>query len=143
MDSIALSWVPQGTFHHVGFVVASIQDVVERYTQAIEAEWDGVIVSDPYQSVRVTFLRGKSAADPLLELIEPAGDNSPVLSFLKRGGGIHHLCYVVESLERQLEACRSKGMLLLRPPLPATAFGNRRIAWACTLDRFLIEYLER
>ena len=143
MDPIAVSWAPRGTFHHVGYVVASIQDVVQRYAQAIDADWDGAIIHDPNQMVRVTFIRGKIAADPLIELVEPAGDKSPVLSFLNRGGGIHHICYVVDSLEKQLEACRSKGILVVRPPLPAAAFGNRRIAWVCTTDRFLIEYLER
>jgi methylmalonyl-CoA/ethylmalonyl-CoA epimerase len=142
MDPIAFSWAPQGTFHHVGYVVASIQEVVQRYVQAIDADWDGAIIHDPNQLVRVTFLRGKNA-DPLIELIEPAGEKSPVLSFLNRGGGIHHVCYVVDSLEKQLESCRSKGILIVRPPLPAAAFANRRIAWVCTTDRFLIEYLER
>jgi methylmalonyl-CoA/ethylmalonyl-CoA epimerase len=143
MDPIAVSWAPQGTFHHVGYVVASIQEVVHRYAQAIDADWDGAIIHDPNPLVRVTFIRGKDAADPLIELVEPAGDKSPVLSFLKRGGGIHHICYVVDSLEKQLEACRAKGILVVRPPLPAAAFGNRLIAWVCTTDRFLIEYLER
>ena len=143
MERIALHWVPQGTFHHVGFVVSSIAETVERFRQAIEGEWDGEIILDPHQSVRVSFLRGKNPADPLLELIEPEGDHSPVLSFLKRGGGIHHVCYLVECLETELAACPARGMLVVRPPLPAAAFGNRRIAWVCTSDKFLIEYLER
>jgi len=143
MDPIALHWVPQGTFHHVGYVVASIQEVVQRYAQALDADWDGVIIHDPNQLVRVTFLRGKNSADPFIELVEPAGEKSPVLSFLSRGGGIHHVCYVVDSLEKQLEACRSRGILVVRPPLPAAAFGGRRISWVCTTDRLLIEYLER
>jgi methylmalonyl-CoA/ethylmalonyl-CoA epimerase len=143
MDPIALHWVPQGTFHHFGYVVASIQEVVQRYAQALDANWDGVIIHDPNQLVRVSFLRGKNSADPLIELVEPAGEKSPVLSFLSRGGGIHHVCYVVDSLEKQLEACRSRGILVVRPPLPAAAFGGRRISWVCTTDGLLIEYLER
>jgi methylmalonyl-CoA/ethylmalonyl-CoA epimerase len=143
MNSIGLSWVPQGTFHHLGFVVASIGDVVGSFAESIEAEWDGRIIYDPHQAVRVTFLRRKNPADPLLELVEPAGEESPVLPFLKRGGGLHHICYVVDSLERQLEICRSRNVLIVRPPFPAAAFGGRRIAWVCTSNRLLIEYLER
>jgi methylmalonyl-CoA/ethylmalonyl-CoA epimerase len=99
--SIALSWAPQGSFHHVGFVVASIQNSVKGFAESLEAEWDGVITHDPNQVVRVTFLRSKSAADPLFELIEPAGEKSPVIPFLKKGGGLHHLCYEVPELEKQ------------------------------------------
>lgn len=143
MGSIAPSWVPQGTFHHVGFVLPSIQDAVQGFMRSLEADWDGEIIHDPNQAVRVTFLRSKSASDPLVELIEPAGQGSPVLPFLKRGGGLHHLCYQVDVLEKQLELSRSMGDLVTRPPLPAVAFGGRRIAWVYTRNRLLLEYLER
>jgi methylmalonyl-CoA/ethylmalonyl-CoA epimerase len=142
-SSIALSWTPQGTFHHVGFVVASIQISVKGFAESLEADWDGVITHDPNQVVRVTFLRSKSAADPLFELIEPAGEKSPVIPFLKKGGGLHHLCYEVRDLEKQLELIRSQGGLITRPPMPAAAFGGRRIAWVYTRNKLLIEYLER
>jgi methylmalonyl-CoA/ethylmalonyl-CoA epimerase len=143
LHPIALSWTPQGTFHHVGFVVASIRDSVQGFEDALAAEWDGVITHDPNQVVRVSFLRGKSAADPLFELIESAGENSPVIPFLKRGGGLHHLCYEVPDLEQQLAASRSKGGIVTRAPMPAEAFGGRRIAWVYSKSKLLIEYLER
>ncbi|MCU1295975.1 MAG: lactoylglutathione lyase-like lyase [Acidobacteriaceae bacterium] len=141
--SIPVSWAPQGSFHHVGFVVASIEKSVEGFSESTESEWDGVVTHDPNQGVRVTFLRSKEAANPLIELVEPAGENSPVIPFLKRGGGLHHLCYEVDSLEKQLELIRSKGGLITRQPLPAVAFGGRRIAWVYTKNKVLIEYLER
>lgn len=142
MGPISLSWVPQGTFHHVGFVVASIQDSAPSFAASLQATWDGEIIHDPNQVVRVTFLRGKHSADPLVELVEPAGEKSPVLSFLQRGGGLHHLCYQVDNLEEQLRRSRAAGGLITRAPLPAVAFGGRRIAWVYTKNRLLIEYLE-
>lgn len=99
VSSIALSWIPQGSFHHVGFVVASIQESVQGFADSLQATWDGVITHDPNQVVRVSFLRSESAADPLFELIEPAGEKSPVIPFLKKGGGLHHLCYEVKNLK--------------------------------------------
>jgi methylmalonyl-CoA/ethylmalonyl-CoA epimerase len=143
MAPITLSWAPQGTFHHVGFVVASIKESVQGIAKSLDAEWDGEIILDPLQSVRVTFLRREQAADPLFELVEPVGDKSPVLGFLKRGGGLHHLCYQVDHVEKQLELSRAGGGLVVRPPLPAVAFGGRRIAWFYTKEKLLIEYLER
>jgi methylmalonyl-CoA/ethylmalonyl-CoA epimerase len=142
MGPISLSWVPQGTFHHVGFVVASIQDSVQSFAASLDATWDGEIIHDPNQLVRVTFLHGKHAADPLVELVEPAGEKSPVLSFLQRGGGLHHICHQVDNLEEQLRRSRAAGGLITRPPLPAVAFGGRRIAWVYTKNKLLIEYLE-
>jgi methylmalonyl-CoA/ethylmalonyl-CoA epimerase len=143
MNSIARTWVPKGNFHHVGIVVASIQETVQSFTRSLDAEWDGEIIHDPNQQVRVAFLRGENDADPLTELVEPAGDNSPVMSFLQRGGGLHHVCYVTDSLDKQLEQAPAQGSLVVRPPLPAAAFGGRRIAWVYTGNKLLIEYLER
>ncbi len=132
-----------GRFHHVGFVVASIEGAAESLAQSIGGDWDGRIIHDPLQVVRVTFLRSPVATDPLLELIEPAGGDSPVLGFLKRGGGLHHLCYEVFDLDKQLEASQSRGDLVVRSPLPAAAFGDRRIAWVYARGKLLLEYLER
>jgi methylmalonyl-CoA/ethylmalonyl-CoA epimerase len=143
MSSIALTWAPEGTFHHVGFVVASIQETVQSFIESLDAEWDGQIIHDSNQEVRVTFLRSKNPADPLFELVEPASEKSPVLSFVRKGGGLHHVCQVVDSLDATLLQCRSRGMIVVRPPLPAVAFGGRRIAWVYTRNKLLLEYLER
>jgi len=139
----SLSWMPQGSFHHVGFVVNSIQESAPSFALTLNAEWDGHIIHDPNQGVRVTFLRSAQRADPLFELVEPAGENTPVLAFLKRGGGLHHVCYEVPSLEDTLSRMRALGALITRQPLPALAFGGRRIAWVYTKNKLLIEYLER
>lgn len=131
------------TFHHIGFVVASIDNSVQGLRQSLEADWDGKIFHDPNQVVKVTFLRGRQPDSPVVELVEPAGENSPVEPFLKRGGGLHHLCYEVDDLEMQLQLSRTQGGIMVRPPMPAVAFDGRHIAWVYTKNRLLVEYLER
>ncbi len=128
--------------HHVGFVVASIQQSAGLFARSLGATWDGNIIFDPLQKVRVTFFQGRNAIDPLIELVEPAEPESPVTRFLERGGGLHHLCYEVEDLESHLGFCRSVGNVIIRPPVPAVAFGGRRIAWAVSRNRLLMEFLE-
>jgi len=129
--------------HHVGFVVASIQECADSFALALGATWDGKIIHDPLQKVRVTFFQGQNEADPLMELVEPGGPESPVSRFLERGGGLHHVCYEVKNLESHLEFCKSSGSIVIRPPVPAVAFGGRRIAWAVTKKKLLMEFLER
>ena len=143
MESPNAAPASPATFHHIGFVVASIQDSVQGFLQALQAEWDEIIFQDPNQAVRVTFLQSTRAGSPVIELVEPAGEKSPVIPFLKRGGGLHHLCYEIDNLEEQLQLSRSQGGLVVRPPLPAVAFGGRRIAWVYTKNKLLLEYLER
>jgi methylmalonyl-CoA/ethylmalonyl-CoA epimerase len=128
--------------HHIGFVVLSIQESAESFARSLGATWDGNIVFDPLQRVRVTFFQGHNPTDPLIELVEPGGPESPVSRFLDRGGGLHHLCYEVKDLDSHLRFCQSVGTIIIRPPVPAVAFGGRRIAWAVTKKRLLMEFLE-
>ena len=77
--------------HHSGFVVADIAACVEAFAQSLGAEWNGCVYDDPHQNVKVTFLSTRPG-DPQIELVEPAGEHSPVLRFLQeKGGGLHHL----------------------------------------------------
>lgn len=143
MNGISLTWQPEGSFHHVGFVVSSIQNSVQAFADMLQADWDTHIFHDPNQAVRVTFLKSHFAGDPLWELVEPADEKSPVQSFAAKGGGMHHVCYVVDNLEEVLTRARARGAIVTRQPMPAVAFGGRRIAWIYTKNRLLIEYLER
>ena len=95
------------------------------------------------QEARVSFFRCSGPESPAIELVEPAGEKSPLHSFVAKGGGLHHVCYEVESLERQLVYSRSNGCVIAKEPLPAVAFGGRRIAWVLTRHKLLVEYLER
>jgi methylmalonyl-CoA/ethylmalonyl-CoA epimerase len=129
--------------HHVGIVVSNIENEVERLAGLFGASWNTKIFHDPLQEVRVTFLRGAYPGEALIELVEPAGEKSPVQSFLHKGGGFHHMCYEVSDLDAQLRDMRARGHAVVRPPLPAVAFGNRRISWVLARPRVLLEFLAR
>ena len=97
-------------------------------------------LTDPLQAVRLLFL--DTGTETEIELIEPLGEDSPVAAFLARGGGLHHLCYLVEDLETSLTRLRAKGCLITSPPKPAVAFEGRRVAFLVTRERQLVELLE-
>ena len=126
--------------HHAGYVVASIDASIEEYHNSSGLEWDGLIVHDPLQMVRVTFLGSEDASR--IELVEPAGARSPVNAFLASGGGLHHVCYEVADLKAQIDLCKSRGCTLVRFPMPAAAFGGRKIAWMTTPQKQLFELLQ-
>lgn len=128
--------------YHVGIVVASISAVGAGFAKSLSASWDGRIIHDPVQAARVSFL-SLGATQPQVELVEPAGQDSPVARMAERGGGLHHLCFEVAELEAQVENCHATGAVLVRPPQPAVAFDNRRICWVFTRERLLVEYLEK
>jgi methylmalonyl-CoA/ethylmalonyl-CoA epimerase len=129
--------------HHLGFVVRSIASVAEEYAASIAARWDGEIIHDPIQHVRVAFFSPVDSRNPVYELVEPASDDSPITDFLKKRGGLHHVCYEVNDLDAALESARLTGWAIASSPAPAVAFNNRRIAWIVSRTRLLVELLER
>lgn len=130
------------SFHHVGFVVPEIAATVEGFVRSLGATWDGRVYEDPHQKVKVTFLATRPG-DPQIELVEPVGEDSPVLRFLReRGSALHHVCYEVEDLEQSMAEMKRRGAVIARRPKPAVAFQGRRIAWILTAEKLLVELLE-
>jgi methylmalonyl-CoA/ethylmalonyl-CoA epimerase len=126
----------------MGYVVRDIERAMQGFLHSLQAQWDNRIFDDPLQKVRVAFLTTRPE-DAQIELVQPAGEESPVYRFLQeKGGGLHHACYTVPDLEAQIAEMRSRGALLAKRPKPAVAFDGRRIAWIITAEGFLIELLE-
>jgi methylmalonyl-CoA/ethylmalonyl-CoA epimerase len=132
-----------GVLHHLGFAVSSISAVAEEFAVSMSARWAGEIIHDPIQRVRVAFFNPVNTRNPVFELVEPASEASPVSNFLKKGGGLHHVCYEIDDLESGLREARMVGLVIVADPAPAVAFAGRRIAWVCSKRRLLVELLER
>jgi len=132
-----------GVIHHIGFAVASISAAAEEFSLCMSARWDGRIFHDPLQRVRVAFFTPADLGNPVFELVEPAGETSPVSRFLAKRAGLHHVCYEVDNLETALGAALAAGWVVVSDPKPAVAFAGRRIAWVCSKHFLLIEFLER
>jgi len=111
--------------HHVGIAVRSIEARRAYYESVMGAEFQGM-EDVPDQGVRVAFFRVGST---LLELLEPASDASPIESFLvKRGEGLHHLAYAVDSLEDQIADLERQGIRMI-DRVPRRGAHGMRIAF--------------
>jgi methylmalonyl-CoA epimerase len=108
--------------HHVAIVVPSIAEARRTYVDVLGLSAHGVEhVAD--QRVNVLVCR---AGSQRIELVEPAAEDSPVSKFLaKRGGGLHHLAYRVEDLERALARLRDAGLRLIDEAPRPGAEGTR------------------
>ena len=85
---------------HVAVAVGSLDDRLPFYRDLLGLRLER-IEEVPSEQVRVAIF-GQGAGR--IELLEPSGPDSPVGRFLqKRGEGIHHLCFLVDSVE---ESCR-------------------------------------
>jgi methylmalonyl-CoA/ethylmalonyl-CoA epimerase len=130
-------------FKHIGVVVPSIERAAASYRDIFGYRILSGPVEDPIQKVSVCFLATEQGDDAALELVSPLGEDSPVGKFLANGAGAYHMCYEVLHMENAIAHVRSKGCLVISNPVPATAFGGRRIVWFYTPTRQLIELVER
>lgn len=110
--------------HHIGVVVNQIQDSVGELKNYLSFQSTSLPTPVGSQKVNVCFLK---IGEPFLELIEPASPDSPISDFAKKGGGIHHLCFEVNDIHKELDLLSSKGATILVTPVKG--FDERLIAF--------------
>ena len=126
--------------NHIGIVVSNIKDKLKFYEKICGplASMPSII-PDEIQQVNVCFM---DVGKVTFELIEPVNENSPVSNFLKKGGGINHLCLEVENIEEAFRLTKDIGGLIVREPASAAAFAGKRIAFVFFKELGLVEFLE-
>jgi methylmalonyl-CoA/ethylmalonyl-CoA epimerase len=128
--------------HHVGYLVADITDAARRLVDAFGYVVETEVIADPAQTASVQFLR--LAADSVwLELVSPLGKPSKLDGALRRGEGMHHLCFEVKAIEDSVALLQRHAMRAVAPMVPAVAFGGRRIAWLTNSSGMLFELVEQ
>jgi methylmalonyl-CoA/ethylmalonyl-CoA epimerase len=128
-------------FHHVGIAVRDLGAAIPVYQKLFGYQLISGPFEDPIQKVAVCFL-SRGEYDPVLELVAPAGENSPVDRTLKKGGGTYHICYEVPEIHSAIQHLTNDGCLLISGPVPAVAFQMREIAWLMTEEGLLVELVE-
>jgi methylmalonyl-CoA/ethylmalonyl-CoA epimerase len=127
--------------HHVGVVVERIDQQLSTYAECLDVKPIAPAQEDPIQKVRVQFIAaGQDGVT--IELIEPLSEDSPAMNFLRKGGGLNHLCFEVPDIDRSISGAQKNGAILVSGPVPAAALDNRRIAFVFYRRLGLIEFLE-
>ena len=95
--------------NHVAIVVDNIEEAASLYARVFGFE-QVEAYRDPNQTFKSVMVRSQNAT---CELLEPIGDG-PIAKYLReRGGGLHHLSFEVEDLEKELESLRQKSIRLI------------------------------
>jgi methylmalonyl-CoA/ethylmalonyl-CoA epimerase len=100
----------KATLDHIGIAVASIDDALAFYRDALglEIERPEEVAS---QRVRVHFI---PAGDAALELLEATADDSPIARYVaKRGPGLHHITLRVDDIRAALAQLAARGVQLI------------------------------
>jgi methylmalonyl-CoA/ethylmalonyl-CoA epimerase len=106
-----------GRLNHVGVAVASIEAAKQTYRTLYGVPESAITETKdmPAQGVKVAFVNLENSQ---IELIEPLGENSPILKFLEKNpqGGQHHVCFEVPDIHAARDAMQARGATVLGEP---------------------------
>jgi methylmalonyl-CoA/ethylmalonyl-CoA epimerase len=96
--------------HHIGVVVPNLEQAYRFWRDTLGLEFTKSATIQE-QGVKAALLK---VGDSEIELLEPLSPDNGVGKFLaRRGGGLHHLCFETDDVDRELEGARAKGLPLI------------------------------
>jgi len=132
--------LPYFRFHHIGIATFCIEDTSAFYMGAGYSKSDTIY--DPSQDVNICFLEKKGM--PLLELLEPNDDKSPICKTLEKNGvSPYHCCYEVDNLDLARKDLRTLGYLPISKPEHALAINGRMVQFFYNRKVGIIEVVEK
>ena len=110
---------------HIGIAVKSLEESMLFYRDVLGLTFLG-IEEVPSQKVRVAMF---SVGESRIELLEPTSEESPIAKAIeKRGQGIHHIAYSVDSAKEEIDSMKRKGIRMIDNS-PREGAGGTRIAF--------------
>lgn len=129
---------PGAAFHHIGYATESVdRDAALFATLGFRVEAEAFV--DHTQGVRGLFMVG---AGPRIELLENLPGRDTLSPWLGRGVRMYHLAYAVPDLAATLAWATTQRARVAVAPVPAVAFGGRRIAFIVFRHGLMLEFIE-
>lgn len=96
--------------HHIGVVVPDLEQAMKFWRDLLGLHvTKSAVVQD--QGVKAALLE---AGGSEIELLEPINPDNGVGRFLaRRGGGLHHVCFQTDNVDRELAGAKAKGIQLI------------------------------
>jgi methylmalonyl-CoA/ethylmalonyl-CoA epimerase len=125
---------------HIGIAVKNIKTAMKFYGDILDLGLSE-IVEMPNRKLRIAFIE---LSGTKLELIESAGEGSVIDKFiLKKGEGIHHICFEVDDFDKVVVELKDKKIELVDEP--RIGAGGKKIVFLQPKNAFgvLIELKEK
>ena len=107
-----------GRLNHVAIAVPDLGAAAAQYRDLLGAEVSEPL-DQPEHGVTVAFV---TLPNTKIELLQPLGDDSPLVGFLARSpsGGMHHVCYEVADIGAARDRLVGEGARVLGGGEPKT-----------------------
>lgn len=126
-------------FHHIGVAVKNISATAAIYVGAGYQQSETCF--DPEQNVNICWLTKEGM--PVVELLEPVDETSPVNNTLKKNGVTpYHTCYIVDDIDRAVAELKKMKYVVVSKPLEAVAIHRCKVCFLYNKNVGLIELVE-
>lgn len=112
---------------HIAVAVRSVDAAADRLCALLGYARKTTKVTNTRQKVSVLFLSKDASLD--IKLIEPSDADSPLWSFVRKGEGLHHVCFRVPDVSAAAAELAGRGARVIAPPAPGEAFDDNLIAF--------------
>jgi methylmalonyl-CoA/ethylmalonyl-CoA epimerase len=122
--------------HHVGIVVREMEQAMRFYRDTLGLHVHKLETIEE-QGVKAALL---TLGDSEIELLEPVAPDTGVARYLERKGeGLHHVCFQVDNVERDLATLRNQGVELIDQATRTGLAGRICFLHPNALDGALVE----
>ncbi len=125
---------------HIGIAVKSIEAGIEHWIGVFGYKQMTEVILNTRQKVKVVFLTKENSLT--VKFIEPSGETSPLNRFVKRGGGLHHLCFKCDNMDNEVARLQTHGVRVLAKSQPGEAFESENIAFVYTKQGVNVEIID-
>jgi len=127
--------------HHFGIAVNDFEKSLNKWKSLFSLKNEKIEeIKD--RGVKVATLSFDK--EPMIELLEAIGDDSPIDKFIKKQGeGLHHICFKTDDLDQKVKELKKKGIRFVQDS-PVSGAGGSRIIFMHpdNLNGVLIELKE-
>jgi methylmalonyl-CoA/ethylmalonyl-CoA epimerase len=128
-------------FHHIGILVRDLEQGKASLGILIPNMFWEKVIEDIGIGVKVLF--GEDATGVRYELVAPINNQSLISNYLNtKDNMLHHLAYTVDNFDEKYIELRSLRLMPLSAPMPATAFGGKKVAFFLTPLKTILEIIE-
>ena len=124
-------------FHHIGYLTSNINLTIKDF-KSIGYKKKKSLIVDNNLKVKIQFLIN---GNNIIELIKPHNKNHGLLSLLKKKQYAYHFAYKVENLDKSLISLKKRFKIIVNP-VPAKAFGGKKVAFLKMKNDFIIELIQ-
>ncbi|MCQ2552712.1 MAG: VOC family protein [Clostridia bacterium] len=125
--------------HHIAYLVKNLNKSEEEF-KGLGFEIIKPAKFDKYRNVNISFIKN---GEYVVELVEPASEESKLYSLLKRfKNSPYHICYLVDDLEKAIKEKEAEGFSLFEAPQIAPCIDGGTVAFLMGANSGMIELLE-